>query len=313
MKARGAARFSLAGIPAARGYLAGSRAQGLALLLLTACCWGLTWPQAKFLLTQLPPFTMRAACGGAGCLLAFGLAAWRQEKLIPPRGQWPWLVVFAMLNYGAFTVFGMIGLVWLRASEAVVLTYTLPIWASLFAWPMLGERLTRLKIAALILGVAGVALLVGAGPVPGQRSDPWHHMLGIASALGAAALFGLGAVIAKRRPLAMPPISGVAWQVCIGTLPVALLTFWEQPDWAAVTPAGWLCAAYIATVSTVFGYVAWFRALRLVPASTAATTVLLSPLIGVLGSALMLGDPLGGRQVVAVALVLLGVGLAARG
>jgi drug/metabolite transporter (DMT)-like permease len=308
MTTRGAARFSLAGLPVSSG-----RTQGLALLLLTAFFWGLTWPQAKFLLTQLPPFTMRAACGGAGCLLAFGLAAWRREKLVPPRAQWPWLIVFAMLNYGAFTVLGMIGLVWLRASEAVVLTYTLPIWASLFAWPMLGERLTRLKITALVLGVAGVALLAGAEPVPGQRGDPWHQMLGVASALGAAALFGLGTVIAKRRPLAMPPISGVAWQVGIGSLPVALLALWEQPDWAGVTPAGWLCAAYIAAISTVIAYLAWFRALRLLPASTAASTVLLSPLIGVLGSALMLGDPLGGRQVVAVALVLLGVGLAARG
>jgi drug/metabolite transporter (DMT)-like permease len=126
-------------------------------------------------------------------------------------------------------------------------------------------------------------------------------------------LFGLGTVIAKRRPLAIPPISGVAWQVCLGTLPVAFLAFWEQPNWAGVTPAGWLCAAYIAAISTVIAYLAWFRALRLLPASTAATTVLLSPLIGVLGSALLLGDPLGPRQVVAVALVLLGVGLAARG
>ncbi|MBN8907339.1 MAG: EamA family transporter, partial [Rhodospirillales bacterium] len=59
-------------------------------------------------------------------------------------------------------------------------------------------------------------------------------------------------------------------------------------------------------------YLAWFRALRLVPASTAATTVLLSPLIGVAGSALLLGETLGPRQVLGLVLTLTGVGLAAR-
>ena len=61
------------------------------------------------------------------------------------------------------------------------------------------------------------------------------------------------------------------------------------------------------------GYLAWFRALKLVPASTAATTVLVSPLVGVIGSTLLLGEALGPRQLVALALTLTGVGLAAWG
>jgi drug/metabolite transporter (DMT)-like permease len=58
-------------------------------------------------------------------------------------------------------------------------------------------------------------------------------------------------------------------------------------------------------------YLAWFRALRLLPAGTAATGVLISPVIGVIGSALLLGDPLGPRQVAALGITLAGVGLAA--
>jgi len=59
-------------------------------------------------------------------------------------------------------------------------------------------------------------------------------------------------------------------------------------------------------------YLTWFRALRLLPASVAAISVLLSPLVGVLSSAALLGDPLGVRQLVALAVTLTGVGLAAR-
>jgi drug/metabolite transporter (DMT)-like permease len=289
--------------------LIGTRAEGLALLLLTACSWGLTWPQWKFLLTELPPFTMRAFCTLGGAAFAFAVAALRRETLRPPRSQWGWLTVFAMLNFGGFMVFSAMAVAWLNASEAVIVTYTLPIWAGVLAWPILGERPTPRRIAAMVLGLIGVALLVGVGSVQAQ----WTKLPGVACGLFAAAIFGLGTVVAKRRPLALPPVSSVAWQAAIGSVPVLLLALWEHPHWGAVTPVGWLCCCYIIVMPMTVAYLAWFRALRLVPASMAATTVLVSPLIGVFGSALLLGDPLGPRQLLAVAVTLTGVGLAARG
>jgi drug/metabolite transporter (DMT)-like permease len=289
--------------------LIGTRAEGLALLLLTALSWGLTWPQAKFLLTEMPPYTMRSVTTIGGAAFAFAVAASRREALRPPRAQWGWLTVFATLNFGGFMVFSTLALAWLNASEAVIVTYTLPIWAGVLAWPMLGERPTIRRIVAMLLGLAGVALLVGVGSV--QAS--WSKVPGVACGLLAAVIFGLGTVVAKRRPLALPPVTSVAWQAAIGAVPVLLLALWETPHWQAVTPVGWLCCCYIMVMPLTVAYLAWFRALRFVPASTAATMVLISPLVGVFGSALLLGDPLGPRQLLAVAVTLTGVGLAARG
>ncbi len=278
-------------------------------MLLTACSWGLTWPQAKFLLTELPPFSMRSVCTVGGALFAFAVAALRGEKLRPPRAQWGWLTLFAMLNFGAFTVFTTLALVWLNASEAVIITYTLPIWAGVLAWPMLGERPTIRRVVAMLLGLAGVALLVGIGTVQAR----WSKLPGVACGFLASWIFGLGTVIAKRHPLALPPVTSVAWQATIGAVPVLVLALWERPHWGAVTPVGWLCCGYIMVMPLTVAYLAWFRALRFVSASTAATMVLISPLVGVFGSALLLGDPLGPRQLLAVAVTLTGVGLAARG
>ena len=291
-----------------RGFL-GSRTEGLALLLFTACCWGLTWPQSKYLLQMLPPFSMRASCGMAGCVVAFALAAIRRENLLPPRAQWGRLLLFSMLNYGAFIALTAKSLAWLSASQAVVLTYTLPIWAGVLAWPMLGEKPTPRKTIAVILGVGGVILMVA--PAAGV-SNP-HEIAGAGLALAAAMLFGLGTVISKRRPLALPPVTSVAWQAGLGVLPVGLLAQSETPHWGNVTPLGWAAIGYVAVLPLTVAYVAWFRALRLVPASTAATTVLISPLIGVLGSSLLLGESLAPRQIVALGLTLGGVALAARG
>src|SRR5499427_3706874 len=52
-------------------------------------------------------------------------------------------------------------LLWLPASEAVVIAYTMPVWTALLAWPLLGERLTLLRVTALVMAFAGLASLFG--------------------------------------------------------------------------------------------------------------------------------------------------------
>jgi drug/metabolite transporter (DMT)-like permease len=278
-------------------------------VLFTACSWGLTWPQSKFLLTMLPPFSMRASCGVLGFSFAFLVAFIRRERLWPPRDQWPRLIVFAMLNYGLFIALTTESLVGLKASEAVVITYTLPVWASLLAWPMLGERPTVQKILALILALGGVALLVGAD----TAEATWQKLPAAGMSLAAAILFGLGTVLAKKKPLRLPPTTSVAWQAMLGMVLIVSLAGFEHPDWGNVTAGGWVSIAYISTIPLTVAYLAWFRALRMVPASTAATTVLVSPLVGVIGSGLLLGETFGPRQIVALLMTLTGVALAARG
>jgi probable blue pigment (indigoidine) exporter len=295
-------------LPVAAG-LPSARVRGLALVLLTACAWGFNWPVMKFLLSELPPFTMRAVCCVGAVGFAFTLAAARGEALVPPRGQWRRLALFSLLNYGAFVVLTTFALVWLSASEAVIVTYTLPIWAVALAWPVLGERLTVRRGVAILLGVAGVALLVGIGQV---HADP-HELPGAGFALAAAMLFALGTVLAKKRPLAMPPITGVAWQALLTSVPLVLLAAHERHDWGKVTALAWLACLYAAAMPNTIAYLAWFRALRLLPASTAAIGVLLAPVIGVFSSAVLLGEPLGVRQMVALAMTVGGIALAARG
>jgi probable blue pigment (indigoidine) exporter len=286
----------------------GPKIEGLAFVLITACSWGFAWPVTKFLLSELPPFTMRSVCSAAGVAFAFAVATVRREALWPPPGQWGLLLVYSMLNFGIFMVFTTLALVLLPASEAVIVTYTLPIWTAAFAWPVLGERPTLLRVAAIALGVAGVALLVGVGSAEPSQS----RLPGVLAGGLAAVLFGLGAVIAKRAPLAMPLVAGVAWQVMLGIVPLLVPALWETPNWTMVTPLGWLAIGYVAIVPMTVAYLAWFRALRLVSAATASTALLIAPVAGVFSSSLLLGEALGARQLVALTLTLTGVALAAR-
>ena len=131
--------------------------------------------------------------------------------------------------------------------------------------------------------------------------------------LAAAILFGLGTVLAKKKPLRLPPATSVAWQAMLGMVLIVVLASFEDRDWGKVTAGGWASIAYISTIPLTVAYLAWFRALRLVPASVAATTVLVSPVVGVIGSGLLLGETFGPRQIVALVMTLIGVAMAARG
>jgi len=190
--------------------------------------------------------------------------------------------------------------------EGALLAYTMPIWAMLFAWPVLHSRPTLRDLAALVLGVAGVALLLGGGGFAFSAGK----LTGIALALACAILFALGNVL-NRKPLPMPPLAVVAWQVGIGCLVMLLLgVLFEHPNYAAITPLGLGCFAYMTLMPMGICYLTWFETLRRLPPTSASTGMLLVPVIGVVSAAIILGEPLGLREIGAMALTLGGVTLA---
>ena len=91
-----------------------------------------------------------------------------------------------------------------------------------------------------------------------------------------------------------------------------MASLFEQPDYGALTATGLACLVYMTLVPMGVCYLTWFETLRRLPPSAASTGMLLVPLIGVISAAIILGEPLGVREVVAMALTLGGVTLALR-
>lgn len=285
-------------------------ATGTLLLLATVAGWGLNWPAMKLLLAEVPPFSMRVACATIGVSLLLAIALARRESLAVPARMWGRLAVASALNVTAWMGLASFSLLWLAAGEATIVCYTMPVWASIFAWAVLGERITGRRLAALGIGLAGLAVLVlGRGVEVGLAKLP-----GVAIALSAAILFSLGTVVTKRWPVGLPPTAGTAWQMALGCLPLFFAAaLVEAPDFGAVTPLGWGLLVYGGIGPLGLCYLAWFAALRRLPASAAASGTLLTPVVGVAGAALFLGEPLGLREVLALSLTASGVVLAIRG
>lgn len=286
-----------------------SRMIGYVLLVATSVGWGLNWPVTKRLLSELPPLSLRGLSGIIGAALLALLAVAFRQSLKVPSALWPRLVLLSLLNVTAWMALMGLALTFLPASEAAVMAYTMPVWASVLAWPILGERISLLRVVAMAMAIAGLVALMGGGGVSATSAK----MPGILLALAGAFLFAVGTVLAKRWPLTLPPLTSAVWQILIGCIPVSLAgLLLEQPHFTALSSLGWSLFAYSIVVQFCVAYACWFAALERLPASVAAIGTLLVPVIGVVASATALGEPLGLAQIAALGFTIAGVVLASR-
>jgi len=274
---------------------------GLALLASITLLWGFNWPVLKIALGEIPVFTFRSLCLVIG-LVGMFFVCWLEGKpwRLPRRDLMPCFYV-AMFNITGWNVASTYGLQHMAPGRASILAFTMPLWAALLAVPFLKERMTLTRIVGLMLGLAGMAMLI----LPDMAHlavDP----LGPIYMLAAAIVWSLGTVGFKLHRWSAPITTVTAWQFVFGVVPVILgaLVVDHDASLAGVSWYAWAATLYSSVVCTVFCYWAWFRIVEIYPATVAAIGTLGIPVVGVWSSAAMLGEPIGLTEIAALALVL---------
>jgi drug/metabolite transporter (DMT)-like permease len=294
---------------------------GLLLLAALTVLWGSNWPAMKVAVRELDPWTFRTVCllVGGGGLLAL-VRAGGHSLAIPRRERGP-LALAALFNITAWHLCSAYGLTRIHAGRGAIIAYTMPLWTVIFGRLLLGERIGWTRLAALGLGLAGMVVLM-APDVGTLRTAPAGTLL----MLGAAVGWGIGTVLTKASRWTMPTAAMTGWQVVLGGIPIALGAALRAagdggsflPKIATVSSAAILGTAYATLVGVIFCHWAWFRIVAILPAPTAAIGTLGIPIVGLFASALVLGEPVGPSELVALTLVVAGLailvgGLAVRG
>lgn len=272
---------------------------GLVLLALLSLLWGVNWPLIKIAIGDIPELSFRAACAATGAAGLFLIARGAGLSLALPRPTRPWIVAAALFNITGWNVLMIYGIGLVTAGRAAILGYTMPLWGVALSVLVLGERFDMRRGFGLALGLGGMGVLMGADAAL-LDSAPIGALLIVAAAMSWAA----GTIILKRANLAVPVTVSTAWQLVIGGAPIVVAALVLDPGrWGPVGTASALAALYNMTVVFVFCYWAWFRILAEVPAGVAAISTLMIPIIGVFAGALALGEPVGWRELGALALV----------
>ena len=266
------------------------------LLAALTLAWGFNWTAMKVALAEVPPWTFRTLCLGLGSAVLFLVLKAGGHRLTVPKGQWGRLWLLAFFNITFWNVLVAFGMTMIPSGRAAILAYTMPVWAVPLSMWVLGERLTSRKLLGLILGMAGLALLVG-----DVFASP-----GTLLVLGAAISWAIGTVLQKRYPMAMPNGAYTAWIMLLGGVPIfaGALLF---DDLGALRGVGlWpaLGVAYNVIVAFAFAHWAWIKIATSVPVTVFSISMLIIPVVGVLSGMLFLGERPSWAEYAALALIL---------
>ncbi len=267
--------------------------------------WGTSWPAMRTAFLEMPVWQFRAitcAVGGAALLAITRLTGGRVRLA---RGDWLPLAVAGVFNMTIWHVTSGYGLKMIGAGHAAVVCYTLPLWTALLSAFVLKERLTPRVLLGLVLGLGGVGVLAS-HDFAALGSNPF----GLVFVLIAAISWGIGTVLIKRRPWSAGMNALAGWQLVMAALPIGIIALvTERFALHEASGTALFAGAYILVIGVIFGYAVWFKVVSLFPATIASIGALVTPVIGMGSSALLLGEPIGWREVAALALVLSAVAL----
>jgi len=256
------------------------------MLVALSIVWGLTWPAMRIALSEIPPFSMRMISLSLGTATLFAIVALQRRKFaLGGLKDWAHVAIAAVLNIVGFTMLSAFALMMAATSRVTILSYTMPIWAALFAHVVLGERLDRARVLALALCVAGMAILIW--PLA-QHGVPAGLMLAVATGVSWAA----GTVYVKWAQIDGDQITVAAWQLAVGFLiiVIGLVLVEGVPHFERVHAPAWVSTIFTGIVGSGFAYFLWFKIIGRLSAMTASLGVLSVPVIGVLATALILGE-----------------------
>ncbi len=273
--------------------------------------WGLTFVPSKVAMAEMGPLTLAVLRFGIALAVVAAIAHRKGILFTSPKAvSWGTLALLGFTSVTLYYGFQNLGLARTSASEAGLLSGSVPALTALLSALVLKERVSVLRalgIGASIVGVAAV-ILAGSGSVGGGSVEgDLLVMVGMVA-------WVFYTLINKGVGGRMPETLFLTYTMGLGTLFLLPATGVEVVlvGFGPVSTAGWLSVLFLGVLGSGASFFCWNAALRYLDASEAATYINLVPVITVLSATLMLGEPLIPVQLLGGALVILGVYLASR-
>ena len=282
-------------------------------MLVLYVVWGSTYLAIAIAVDTFPPFVMAAIRFGlAGViLLTWSILRDRSSFAWPTRREWRDSTIVGALLLG-----GGMGLVaWgeqtIPSGIAALIIATMPVWIAVLGGIFLGERLPRLAVAGILIGFAGVAILVGPSAFGGVGAmDP----AGVAAILLSPVAWASGSLFASHRAsLPKRPLVATGAQMVTGGLVLAGMALvsgeGQTFDPAAISRDSFLAFVYLTIVGSLLAYTTYSWLLGVAPLPLVSTYAYVNPIVAVILGWLILQEPIDARTIVAGAVIVVAVAL----
>jgi drug/metabolite transporter (DMT)-like permease len=275
------------------------------LLVILSMLWGGSFFFSKVAVAELRPFTL--------VLGRVAIAAIALNLIVIATGQ---RLPSSLKSWGSFLVMGVLnnlipfslifwGQTQIASGLASVLNATTPLWTVLLAHFFTGdERLTAQRLAGVLVGLGGVAVVIGPDALRGLTLN----VLAQLAVVGAGVSYGLAGIYGKRFGGISPPVVA-AGQVTCTTLMMVPIVVWVDRPWLSPAPgaATWGALLGLALLSTATAYLIYFRLLASAGATNVLLVTMLVPVSALLLGVAVLGERLEVRHLVGMGLVALGL------
>ena len=284
------------------------------LLVVLALLWGCSFFFVVLALREVPPSTIVLTRIGGAAILLTGLALALGYRLPARIDEWQAYAVQGLLNSVLPFLLISYGQQEIPGGLASLINATTPLWTAFAAHALTSEeKLTASRLAGVLVGIAGVGVLIGPEALMGSRAS----LLGMLLVLAATFSYSL-AGIWGRRFKAIPPIQTASCQLICASLIVLPITLAVDQPWALAMPSGGalLALAGLTVLSTAVAYLIYFRILAVSGATNVMLVTLLIPLFAILLGTSLLGEvlytrhALGGLVIAAALLIIDGRPLA---
>ena len=287
-------------------------------LLIVWVVWGSTYLFIRIGVETMPPLLMAAARNLVAGIILFPIAlrarrvavrAGRETRRWPTRAEWIGTGVAGVLLLVANGVVGL-GEKSVPSGMAALLVATVPLWLLGINAGLNHARLGLAPLAGLLLGLGGVALLSGLG------GSGHVSVAGALTILGAAAMWALGTIMARRGTLPSSPALASGMEMLIGGAALLVLSAatgeFSSLHLGQVSARSWWALAYLIVIGSIVAFSAYGIAVRTLPTATVATYAYVNPVIAVLLGALVLGENLTTAMIIGGVLIVGAVVLVVR-
>ena len=271
-------------------------ARDLGALILLGALWGGSFIFIRVAVPALGPFVLMDLRVGLAALALCAVAAGRLPKVWT---RWKEFLIIGTLN--SAIPFSLIAAaeINLTASLAAILNSTTVLFTAVVAAVWTGDALTVKKVVGVVLGIIGVAVLVGWDPIALNGVV----LLSVGAMLAASLSYALAAVYAKRTFAGVPPLTMALGQPAAAALllfPLAAVSLPGEPPSMDVT----LSVLGLALLSTAVAYLLYFRLIENVGPTSTVTVTLLVPVFGLLFGVLLLNEPFGLGTIAGMGIIL---------
>ncbi len=275
--------------------------RAIAMGLAFALMWSSAFTSARIIVADASPLYALALRFLISGLLGVAIALWMGQSWRLTRAQWYATILFGICQNALYLGLNFVAMQTVEAGLAAIIASTMPLLVALATWLIFKERLGFLGVVGLFAGLAGVALIMGARITAGV--DLYGVML---CGIGVLAL--TFATLALRGAMSggnFLMIVGLQMLVGSGALALAAVLF-ETPRFNPSWPLFW-AFTYTTLIPGLAATLVWFLLVNRIGAIRAATFHFLNPFFGVAIAAILLGEALGPRDILGVAIITAGI------